>query len=168
MLGLLFIFIAKVVEVTLTTMRMLYLNKGAKLYASAIGFIEVLIWIKIASIVLVGIDENPARMFVYALGFAAGSYVGMKFEEKIGLGYSRLEIITNEEDGELLANEIRNLGKAVTISKSSGKDGENVALSTFVRRKTKETVLNKAKEMDIKGVITVSEIQKIYGGFGLK
>lgn len=168
LVGLLIIFLAKVVEVTLTTMRMLYLNKGAKFYAAGIGFIEVLIWIKVASVVLEGINENPAQMFVYALGFAAGSYVGMMIEDKIGLGYSRLEIITNETDGSLLANEIRALGKAVTISKSSGRDGENVVLSTFLRRKTKELVLNKAKEMDIKGVITVSEIQKVYGGFGLK
>lgn len=168
LIGLLFIFIAKIVEVALTTMRMLYINKGAKMHASVIGFVEVLIWIKVASVVLVGIDENPARMFVYALGFAAGSYVGLKIEERIGLGYSRLEIITNEKDGELLASEIRKLGKAVTITKGTGKDGENVILSTFVRRKTKEVVLDKAREMDIKGVITVSEIQKVYGGFGLK
>ncbi|NMA72552.1 MAG: hypothetical protein GX961_11640, partial [Firmicutes bacterium] len=78
MTGLLFVFFAKVIEVTLTTLRMLFVNKGAKLYASTIGFLEVLVWVKVASIVLVGINENPASMFVYALGFSVGAYVGIK------------------------------------------------------------------------------------------
>lgn len=168
MAGLLFVFFAKVIEVTLTTLRMLFVNKGAKLYASTIGFLEVLVWVKVASIVLIGINENPASMFVYALGFSAGAYVGIKIEERIGLGYSRLEMITTKEDGEALAEEIRKLGKAVTITQGEGKDGDKIILTTFLRRKTKEIVINKAKEMGTKGVITVSEIQKVYGGFGLK
>lgn len=168
MIGLLLIFTAKVIEVTLTTMRMLYINKGAKIQASVIGFIEVLIWLKIASVVLVGIDENPAKMIVYALGFAAGSYVGLFIEDKIGLGYSRLEIITNDEDGKVLADEIRKLGKAITITKAEGRDGEKIILSTFVRRKVKGVILDKVEQLEIKGVVTVSEIQKVYGGFGLK
>lgn len=168
MTGLLLIFFAKVIEVTLTTLRMLFVNKGEKLYASTIGFLEVLVWVKVASIVLVGINENPASMFVYALGFSAGSYVGIKIEERIGLGYSRFEMITAKEDGEALAEEIRKLGKAVTITQGKGKDGDKIILTTFLRRKTREIVINKAKEMETKGVITVSEIQKVYGGFGLK
>lgn len=79
-------------------------------------------------------------MFVYALGFAAGSYVVLKIEERIVLDYSRLEIITAEENGNRLADEIIKLGKAVTNSKGSCKDGEKVELSTFVKRKIKEIV----------------------------
>lgn len=168
MLGLIAIFLAKIAEVTLTTMRMLYINKGAKIHASVIGFVEVLIWLQVASVVLIGINENPAKMIVYALGFAAGSFVGLLIEDKIGLGYSRLEIITNRAEGEMLASELRELGKAVTITEAAGKDGEKIILSTFVRRKAKGIVLNKIEQLDIKGVVTVSEIQKVYGGFGLK
>lgn len=168
MLGLILIFLAKIVEVSLTTMRMLYLNKGARIHASTIGFFEVLIWIKVASIVLVGIEDNPARMFIYALGFAAGSYVGMRIEERIGLGYSHLEIVTNVEDCLLLAEKIRETGKAVTIINGQGRNGEKQILSMYVKRREKDEVLKLAKDENLKGVITVSEIQKVYGGFGLK
>lgn len=168
MIGLIFIFIAKIAEVSLTTMRMIYINKGAKVHASVIGFVEVLIWLQVASVVLVGINENPAKMIVYALGFAAGSYVGLMIEDKIGLGYSRLEVITTKQEGELLADKLRELGKAVTITDAKGKDGGKIILSTFVRRKSKGIVLNEIEKLDIKGVVTVSEIQKVYGGFGLK
>lgn len=168
MSSILIIFFAKVLEVSLSTMRMVYVNKGARFYAATIGFVEVLIWLKIASEVLVGINDNPSKMFAYALGFAAGSYVGIKIEEKIGLGYTQLEVITSREMGEALAEEIRKLGKAVTMTDAEGRDGEKVILKTFLKRKTKEIVLSKIKEMRIDGVVTVSEIQKIYGGFGLK
>lgn len=168
MFSILLIFLAKIVEVTLSTLRVVYVNKGEKVIASVIGFVEVMIWLKVASVVIVGINDEPYKMFAYALGFAAGSYVGIKIEEKIGLGHTRLEIITTSEEGKLLAEEIRLLGKAVTLSEAHGKDGNNVVLTTFLKRKTKETVLEKCKEMEISGVITVSEIQKVYGGFGLK
>lgn len=168
MVGLILIFIAKVFEVTLTTLRMLYLNKGAKIQAASIGFVEVLIWLKVASIVLVGIEEHPARMFVYALGFAAGSYVGMVIEEKIGLGYSRLEVVTDIETGGEFTEELRKIGKAVTTINAEGRDGGKVILSIYVKRKNKDDVLRIARDMDIKGIITVSDIQKAYGGFGLK
>ena len=168
MVGLILIFIAKVFEVTLTTLRMLYLNKGAKIQAASIGFVEVLIWLKVASIVLVGIEEHPSRMFVYALGFAAGSYVGMVIEEKIGLGYSKLEVVTDIETGSEFTEALRSLGKAVTTINAGGRDGEKVILSIYVKRKSKDDVLKVARDMDIKGIITVSDIQKAYGGFGLK
>lgn len=168
MVSVLLIFLAKIVEVTLSTLRVVYVNKGEKVFASAIGFVEVMIWLKVASVVIVGINDEPYKMFAYALGFAAGSYVGIKIEEKIGLGYTRLEIITTLDEGNALAEQIRLLGKAVTLSEAHGKNGNNVVLTTFLKRKTKEIVLEKCKEMEISGVITVSEIQKVYGGFGLK
>lgn len=168
MIELIFIFIAKVIEVSLTTLRMVFINRGEKLYASTIGFVEVIIWLKVASVVLVGINDYPARMLVYALGFSCGSFVGLKIEEKIGLGYSNVQIITNEEDGAPLAASIREMGRAVTIIQGEGRDSNRVILSTYVKRKDKDKILSKVKEMKTQGVVTVSETQKVYGGFGIK
>lgn len=168
MLELIAIFSAKVAEVSLNTLRLMFLSKGEKIYAAIIGFVEVLIWLKVASVVIVGINEYPTRMVAYALGYSIGIIVGMKIEEKIGLGYSNLQIITNEEDGDILADEIRKLGKAVTVIKGEGRDSEKVILSTYVKRKNKNQVLDKVRELKTQGVVTVSETQKVYGGFGVK
>lgn len=168
MLELIAIFSAKVAEVSLNTLRLMFLSKGEKIYAAIIGFVEVLIWLKVASVVIVGINEYPTRMVAYALGYSIGIIVGMKIEEKIGLGYSNLQIITNETDGDILADEIRKLGKAVTVIKGEGRDSEKVILSTYVKRKNKNQVLDKVRELNIQGVVTVSETQKVYGGFGIK
>lgn len=168
MLELLMILIAKVVEVSLTTLRMVFISKGEKTFASVIGFIEVTIWLKVASVVLVNINDYPAKMFVYALGFAIGSYIGLMIEDKLGLGYSQIQVIADIDDSEILAGAIRNLGRAVTTTKGKGKDSEKAILFTYAKRKDKDEILNEIEKLKINSVITVSETQKVYGGFGIK
>lgn len=168
MLELLIILLAKMTEVTLTTLRTVFISKGEKTLASSIGFVEVTIWLKVASVVLVNINDYPAKMFVYALGFAIGSYIGLTIEDKLGLGHSQIQIIVDEDEGENLANSIRNLGRAVTVVKGDGKNSNKLILLTYVKRKNKEKVLSEIKDTDIDVFVTVSETQKVYGGFGVK
>lgn len=167
MIELITILLAKIIEVSLTTLRMVFVSKGEKRLASVIGFVEVTIWLKVASVVLVNINEHPAKMFVYALGFAIGNYIGLTIEDKLGLGYSKIQIITDIDNGEDLANSIRELGRAVTIIKGEGRDTEKAVLTTYVRRKDKDDLLKKIDANKV-GIVTVSETQKIYGGFGIK
>jgi len=167
MIELITILLAKIIEVSLTTLRMVFVSKGEKRLASVIGFVEVTIWLKVASVVLVNINEHPAKMFVYALGFAIGNYIGLAIEDKLGLGYSQIQIITDIDNGENLASSIRELGRAVIIVKGEGRDTEKAVLTTYVRRKDKDDLLGRI-DYDKIGVITVSETQKIYGGFGIK
>ena len=165
---LIIIFIAKVIEVSLTTLRMVFVGRGEKFYASAIGFVEIIIWLNVASVVLVNINENPAKMVTYALGFALGSFVGLTIEDKIGLGYANIQIITDQVNGLSLATSIRELGRAVTVLEGEGKDSKNLILTTFVKRKDRDTILSTLKDKEVNGLITVAETQKIYGGFGIK
>lgn len=167
MIELIMILLAKIIEVSLTTLRMVFISKGEKILASIIGFVEVTIWLKVASVVLVNINEYPAKMFVYALGFAIGNYIGLAIEDKLGLGYSKIQIITDIDNGEDLANSIRELGRAVTIIKGEGRDTKKAVLTTYVRRKDKDDLLEKIDANKV-GIVTVSETQKIYGGFGIK
>lgn len=167
MVELILIFVAKVIEVSLTTLRTVFISRGEKLYASSIGFVEIVIWLVVASAVLTDINEHPAKMIIYALGFTAGSYVGLMIEESLGLGYSNVQIITTVEDGKVMADALRDLGHAVTVLQGEGRDSKRVVLSTYVKRKKKDALLNAVEELEIKGVVTVSETQKVYGGFGI-
>lgn len=168
MLSLIVIFSAKVIEVSLTTLRMVFLSKGEKLYASTIGLFEIVIWLQVASAVLGDINEHPAKMVVYALGFSVGSYVGLFIEERIGLGYSNVQVITTPEEGEKLADSLRELGHAVTVINGRGRDNGRDILSTYVKRKKQDEIIQCVKGLGINGVVTVSETQKIDGGYGIK
>ena len=77
------IFLAKIVEVSLMTLRTVLITRGEKVVGSIIGFFEVIIWLYLVSTVLVGISEDPIKMVVYALGFSVGNYVGSFLEEKL-------------------------------------------------------------------------------------
>ena len=164
----LLIFLAKIVEVSLMTIRMVFVTKGEKLYASIIGFIEVSIWLRIVSVVLVGISEDPTKMFAYSLGFACGSYIGLTLEEKIGLGFLSLQIIVDLENGQNLADLLRNEGKAVTILEAEGRDSKKVVLLVHIKRKDKASIMDVLSKHQISSVVTVSEMKKIYGGFGIR
>lgn len=168
MFGLLIIFLAKVVEVSLTTLRMVFVSKGERLYASSVGLVEIIIWLQVASVVLTDINEHPMKMVMYAVGFSVGNYVGLIIEEWIGLGYSEVRVISNPVDSGVMANALRDSGYAVTTTNAEGRDGYQIVSSVYIKRKEQQSVIQLINDLELDTVITVSETQKVYGGFGLK
>lgn len=82
----LFILLARVIDVSLGTIRILLLMQGSRLYAAIIGFFEFLIYIFILGTVVQHLD-NPLNLITYSLGFALGNFIGSLFEEKIAIGH---------------------------------------------------------------------------------
>lgn len=168
MVGLMVIFIAKVIEVSLTTLRLVFVSKGERLYASSIGLVEIFIWLQVASVVLNDINEHPSKMVMYGLGFAVGNYIGLIIEEWIGLGYSNIEIIASQQNGKDISMKLRDLGYAVTTLNGQGRDDNKLIMTIYVKRKNQNKVLKHIKQTNLDCVITITETQKTYGGFGLK
>ncbi|HEX2991004.1 MAG TPA: DUF5698 domain-containing protein, partial [Anaerolineales bacterium] len=81
----LIIFLTRVLDVTLGTLRIIFISRGRKYLAPLLGFIEVLIWITVVSQIIGG-ASNFAAYFAYAAGFAVGNYVGMWIEERLAIG----------------------------------------------------------------------------------
>lgn len=109
------ILIVKILEVTLATTRIVLITKGERVKGAIIGFFEVIIWVLLISTVLKDITEDPIKIFIYAIGFSVGNYIGSLVEEKIGIGTTRVELIVKEEHGQALASNIREHGFAVTV-----------------------------------------------------
>lgn len=169
MVELLLILIAKVTEVSLSTIRTVLVNKGEKLYVACIGFIEVLIWLKVVSVVLVGISENPSKMFVYALGYSIGCLLGITLEEKMALGLVSMQIISNKDDEYKVVETLKSENKAVIITEGHGINGDmRSIITTHISRKDRQQILDKLSKLDGQLVITVSEAKKVYGGYGIK
>lgn len=162
-----FILIAKIIEVSLSTVRIVLITKGERGIGAVIGFFEVLLWVFVASNVIKDIATDPFKGVIYALGFAIGNYVGSFIEEKIGLGLSELQIIVKEEHGHELAEELREENLAVTLIRGEGKNYDRYILLMFVPRKRVPTVIKKIRSIQENAVITVSETKPIYGGYGI-
>lgn len=162
-----FILVAKIIEVSLSTIRIVLITKGERAIGAAIGFVEVLMWVFIASSVIKDIASDPLKGVIYALGFALGNYFGSKIEERIGLGLSELQIIVKEEHGHALAEKLRLDDLAVTLIRGEGKNFDRYILLMFVPRKRVHEVIRQIREIQENAVITVSETKPIYGGYGM-
>ncbi len=159
------IFFAKIVEISMMTFRYVMITKGERLIGSIIGFFEVMLWLLIVSNVIANIKEDPIKLFVYALGFSIGIYVGSLLEEKIGIGTLKIEAIVAADYG--IANEIRKSGYAVTVVEGKGMNYERELLIMNIRRKEAAKVVDIVKKLDKEAVITASDIKPVHGGFGM-
>jgi uncharacterized protein YebE (UPF0316 family) len=165
MLIYLIIFLAKIVEVTLQTVRVVLITRGERLIGAIIGFFEVTIWIVIVGNVISDITSDPFKAVAYALGFAVGNYAGSWLEEKLGIGMSEVQAIVLKEHGESLADAVREQGFAVTIVEGHGKNFPRNILFMYVRRKRINHLVHTISDNQKNAVITVSEAKPMYGGF---
>jgi uncharacterized protein YebE (UPF0316 family) len=93
----LLIFLARVADVSMETIRVIYISRGIKYLAPIIAFFEIVIWLFAMEVVMSDLS-NIANFFAFSLGFATGTYVGLVIEEKLSIGMVVLRIITTEEE----------------------------------------------------------------------
>jgi uncharacterized protein YebE (UPF0316 family) len=163
----LLILIVKIFEITLSTTRIVLITKGERLKGAVIGFVEVIIWVILVSTVLVDVSNDPIKVFIYALGFALGNYIGSMVEEKIGIGTARVEIIVKEEHGGELVDNIRQHGFGVTLLQGEGMNYRRNVLISHIKRKRSKEFIDIVRSYQDNVVITISEIKPIYGGYGI-
>ena len=124
--------------------------------------------VKGVGVVLVNIQENPSKMIVYALGFSCGNYVGCIIEEKLAVGLLTINTITSGEDGEKLAEILRDKNIGVTIVNAEGINEDKKMLIIHVKRKRKEEVIKTIVNSKINAVTTINDVRTVYGGYDLR
>lgn len=162
--GYIFIFTARVIDVSLSTFRMLMVVQGRRGQAAFIGFFEVCIYIMALGKVVESLD-NPINLLVYGLGFACGTYVGITIEGKIALGNLSAQIILKEDGNDELIGHLRENKFGVTVVRGYGKEGTREILSVAMNRKDLIKLKNIVYQYDPKAFITVNNINPVSGGY---
>ncbi|WP_404814135.1 DUF2179 domain-containing protein [Clostridium algidicarnis] len=162
------IFLAKIVEVSLMTLRTVLITRGEKVVGSIIGFFEVIIWLYLVSTVLVGISEDPIKMVVYALGFSVGNYVGSFLEEKLAIGLLTISIVASANDAIIIAEKLRKDNLGVTLVEAEGMNEKKKMIVVHVKRKRKKEVIKLIEDTNTKAVISIADTKTVYGGYGIK
>ena len=150
------------------TVRTVLITRGEKLFGSIIGFVEVVIWLYIVSVVLVGIKDDPIRMIVYALGFACGNYLGSFLEDKLALGILTINIIASKENGEKIATILREKNIGVTGISAEGISETKKMLIIHAKRKRKNEIIKLVESTDLNCVISINDTRTVYGGYGIR
>ncbi|MDF1578154.1 MAG: DUF5698 domain-containing protein [Desulfurivibrionaceae bacterium] len=116
------IFLARIADVSLGTLRTISIIRGRKWMAFGLGLIEIMIWLTVISAVLLKIRESPILGLFYAFGFATGNMVGIRIEKWLALGNINLRIISRHYYCEM-ATSVRAAGFPVTVFMGEGGTG---------------------------------------------
>lgn len=131
---------ARMLDVTIGTLRVISVIDGRLKTSFALGFLEVSIWLSVISLTLGKISESPLLGVFFALGFSLGNVLGILLERRIPLGNLTLRIVGGEVVREL-AQGIRDLGLGATVLKGEGRNGEQWMLFSFMPKRYLKQVM---------------------------
>ncbi len=127
------IFFARICDVSMETIRVIYISKGIKYLAPIIAFFEIVIWLLAMEVVMKDLS-NIANFFAFAFGFAMGTYIGLVIEEKLSIGMVILRIITTEESNEEIISFMRSENYGITTLDATGSRGNVKITLSLVNR----------------------------------
>lgn len=162
---LLLILFAKIIEVSIATIRIILIGKGYRKPGSLLAIVEILLWVFIASKVILGIAEYPMKGIMYAIGFASGIYIGSLIEDKIAVGKILINVIVDYDSGKEITKFLRSSGYGVTVMEGQGKDSARMVMMVFANRKNKYKIINIIESMDPKAFIVSNEVSILHGGY---
>ena len=158
------IFIFKILENTLATLRMILVSNGKKEIGAILSIIISVIWIITTGIVIIDINKDILKIIFFCLGTGLGSYLGSILEHIIALGNNLITIIINKEHFSIIGK-LRYMGYAVTSVKAFGLDSEKYILLISIPRKNKKELIDIIKSVDKDSIIISENINPLYGGY---
>lgn len=140
------IFFGRICDVTLGTLRIIFVSKGERKKAPIVGFFEVFIWVVIISQIFSHANDIIAYL-AYAAGYAAGNYVGILVENKIAFGFQLFRVYTKKSGTELTKLLNKN-GFGSTLLKGEGAVSGVDIIETVISRKAEKKVTEIIDEFD--------------------
>ena len=158
----LLIFLARMSDVTLATLRNIFLSKSIKYIVPFLGFFEVLIWLLAISQIMKNL-QNPLCFLAYAGGYSTGIFVGIKIEERLALGLQVMRIIT-QHDSEDLVLALRKANFGTTLMDAQGSKGPVKIILTVLKRKDLPLVRNIINQTHPHAFYSIEDIRNVSHG----
>ncbi len=155
----LLIFLARIIDVTLDTLRIIFISRGDKVVAPILGFFGILVWLLAITRIMANL-ENFTAYIAYAAGFAAGNYIGLMIEQKLAIGIQIIRVITHR-DASPLIGELREKGFAVTAVDAEGKDGPVHIIFLVVKRQKVKSVIEVVNEFNPKAFYSIEDVRSM-------
>ncbi|MFD2035714.1 DUF2179 domain-containing protein [Belliella marina] len=155
----LLIFFARVMDVSINTLRIMFMLNGKKKIAPILGFFEALIWLLAIGQIFQNIN-NPMSYLAYAGGFAMGTFVGMTIEEKLALGRVLVRVITPTPMPELIEY-MKEKDFRFTSVGAEGRFGKVNLLFTVMKREALTEFVGKVKSFNDKAFYTIESVKRV-------
>lgn len=150
------IFFARIADVSIGTIRIIFVSRGMKYLAPALGFFEVLIWLLAIGHIMQNLN-NPINYLAYASGFGMGNYVGILLEKKLAMGTVLIRIITRRDASELVQH-LRQMGYVVTSVDAEGNEVPVKVIFTVVKRKDIPDIAPIIKRFNPNAYYTIEDV----------
>jgi uncharacterized protein YebE (UPF0316 family) len=157
------IFFARIIDVTLGTLRIIFVSRSMKRLAVLVGFFESLIWLIAISQIVQNLS-NVATYLAFAAGFAAGNFVGIYLEGKIAVGLLCVRAITRD-DATKLMDYLKTSNYGVTIFSARGVQGRVRLLYLVIKRRELNQLLDIIRAHDPKAFITIEDVRAVNEGY---
>lgn len=160
--------VAKIVEITIQSLKTCMMVKGQRLKAAALGLLECLIWGLVISTIIGTLGDNFFLLAFYCVGYATGLFLGSTLESKIALGTSSIELIANDENTEKITKYLQENSRGFTVFDGKGSTEKmNMIFVVLPRRDTTAVLKTIRKMCDNKVFVVVDDVNKYAGGYGM-
>lgn len=154
----LMIFFARISDVSINTIRIIYVLGGRKFTATLLGFFESLIWLMAIRQIFEHMD-NWLCYIAYPAGFASGIFVGMMIEERIAYGKVIVRIITRRDITTLL-DHLNRQNQRYTHVNAMGPEGPENLVFTVLQRENLDSLLITLKDILPSAFYTVEKVNR--------
>ncbi len=159
---------AKIVEITIQSLKTCMMVKGQRLKAAMLGFTECAIWGLVISTIIGTLGDNLFLLAFYCVGYATGLFLGSTLEGKIALGTSNLQLIANDENTKKIISYLSENNRGYTVLDGYGStDKVNMILIILARREAAKVLKEIRKLCDNNVFVVASEVSKYAGGYGM-
>ena len=159
---------AKIIEITIQSLKTCMMVKGERIKAAGLGFLECVIWGLVISTIIGTLGDDLFLLFFYCIGYAAGLFLGSTIEGKIALGTSNLQLIANDESTAKIKTYLKEKGRGYTVFEGNGSvDKMNMIFIVLPRREATKLLREIRRICDGKVFVVASEVSKYAGGYGM-
>ncbi len=159
---------AKIIEITIQSLKTCMMVKGERLAAAGLGFAECVIWGLVISTIIGTLGDNLFLLLFYCVGYATGLFLGSTIENKIALGTSNLEIIAGDDSTAKITARLKEKSLGYTVFEGRGsKDKMNMIFIVVSRKEAGKLLAELRRTCDNKMFVAVSEVSKYAGGYGM-
>ena len=160
--------IAKIVEITIQSLKTCMMVKGQRLKAACLGFVECTIWGLVISTIIGTLGDNLFLLLFYCIGYATGLFLGSTLEGKIALGTSSLQLIANGENTAKIIEYLQENSRGYTVFEGYGStDKMNMIMIVLPRRDATPMLKEIRRLCDNNVFVVVDDVNKYAGGYGM-
>lgn len=159
---------AKIIEITIQSLKTCMMVKGERIKAAGLGFLECVIWGLVISTIIGTLGDDLFLLFFYCIGYATGLFLGSTIEGKIALGTSNLQLIANDESTAKIKTYLKEKGRGYTVFEGNGSvDKMNMIFIVLPRREATKLFREIRSICDGKVFVVASDVSKHAGGYGM-